>query len=217
MSQARLQSKRWELCETHADKTWRWVVEYENYVQVSSCGDVMLHARPRSHGRLESFDPPRLLHQRTWDGYWAVDMGAWCPLWKQRFDRWVKPTKMVTLKVHLMVLRAFLGEPPFADMEAGHLDGNPRNPHLENLYWVTKLENQFHRHGHGTCRCGTQPCIHRPGQPAAAYSHHERIGAICEAIRNSESPDAVAAQLGYYPSAVRYICRTKKQKALRNH
>lgn len=54
--------------------------------------------------------------------------------------------------VHTLVLEAFVGPRP-EGYEAAHLDGNPENPELTNLKWVTHIENQSHRIQHGThCR-----------------------------------------------------------------
>jgi hypothetical protein len=107
----------------------------------------MLYATPSPQGPRPMF-PPRLFPQRTWEGYWTVEIRA--PFHTGRKHSY---------KVHLLVLRAFLGDPPHEDMEGAHLDGNPQNPHVTNLQWVTRKENQLQRHWHGTCPCKIQPCM----------------------------------------------------------
>jgi hypothetical protein len=54
-----------------------------------------------------------------------------------------------THRVHVLVLSAFSGRPPFADAEAAHNDGDKRNCRLTNLRWSTSLENaaDVARHG----------------------------------------------------------------------
>lgn len=45
--------------------------------------------------------------------------------------------------VHRLVLEAFVGPCP-EGCECNHKDGDPKNNHLENLEWVTALENMRH-------------------------------------------------------------------------
>ena len=45
-----------------------------------------------------------------------------------------------SVHVHVMVLRAFVGEVP-SGMECRHLDGDPSNNHLANLAWGTRGDN----------------------------------------------------------------------------
>lgn len=54
---------------------------------------------------------------------------------------------------HRLVLEAFVGPCP-AGMQCGHLDGNSSNNRVDNLKWITALENQSHRKIHGTYFCG---------------------------------------------------------------
>lgn len=63
--------------------------------------------------------------------------------------------RRATPYVHQLVAQAFLGPPPNG-CEVGHLDGSRDNNRVENLAWVTKHENQMHRHGHGTFRLGRE-------------------------------------------------------------
>lgn len=53
------------------------------------------------------------------------------------------------MPVHRLVLKAFIGEPP-AGFECAHLNGNPIDNNLENLKWVSKAENAYHKKIHGT-------------------------------------------------------------------
>lgn len=58
-----------------------------------------------------------------------------------------------TKKVHHLVLDAFVGPRP-PGHECAHLDGNPCNPWLDNLAWVTPTDNHAHKRRHGTNRDG---------------------------------------------------------------
>jgi len=58
--------------------------------------------------------------------------------------------KKVLQYVHRLVLFAFFGPPPFENYECAHLDGVRSNSRLENLQWVSPLENASHRRIHGT-------------------------------------------------------------------
>lgn len=58
-----------------------------------------------------------------------------------------KPTMF---RVHALVLRTFVGEPPSPGHVVAHIDGNPGNNRLANLRWVTRAENTFAKVPHGT-------------------------------------------------------------------
>lgn len=47
---------------------------------------------------------------------------------------------------HRAVLIAFVGAPPTDEHQANHKDGDKHNNHIDNLEWVTPLENQRHRY-----------------------------------------------------------------------
>lgn len=51
--------------------------------------------------------------------------------------------------VHRLVLEEFVGPCP-EGFQCAHLDGNPQNNKLENLKWVSPLENSSHKIFHGT-------------------------------------------------------------------
>ena len=57
-------------------------------------------------------------------------------------------------KAHRLVMDAFGPPAPSEDHEVAHIDGNPLNPHISNLKWVTRLENMSHTPMHGTYRKG---------------------------------------------------------------
>lgn len=49
--------------------------------------------------------------------------------------------EIATVRVHRIVAMAFHGEPPTKEHVVDHIDTNKRNNRLENLRWVTRLEN----------------------------------------------------------------------------
>jgi DNA-binding phage protein len=58
------------------------------------------------------------------------------------------PDKPRTVKVHRLVLMAFVGPSP-ASTETCHEDGNPANNRLTNLRWGTRKDNARDRRRHG--------------------------------------------------------------------
>lgn len=55
--------------------------------------------------------------------------------------------------VHRLVLETFVGPCP-EGLQCAHLNGDPQDNRLENLQWVTVLENCWHKDAHGTMRWG---------------------------------------------------------------
>ena len=56
-----------------------------------------------------------------------------------------------TIRIHRLVLEAFLGPSPVG-YETNHRDGNKSNNSIENLEWVTPLENRKHATLNGLSR-----------------------------------------------------------------
>ena len=112
---------------------WLPVVGFEDLYQISNTGLV----QTIKNGHLKT---PQILRY----GHHAV------LLWKGN-----KPKMM---KVHRMVLFAFVGPPPRGH-QCRHLDGNAANNCVENLAWGTQTQNQKDRATHGTSnrgeRCAT--------------------------------------------------------------
>ena len=96
-------------------ETWKYIPGYEGQYQVSTLGNVrsfVLH----KEGRLRALTKAKKGHV------------------------WVNLGRGTNFTVHTLVLRAFVGEPPFG-MECCHNDGNPSNNALYNLRWDTRAEN----------------------------------------------------------------------------
>lgn len=69
-----------------------------------------------------------------------------------------KKNKQSVIRIHKLVLEAFVGKKPDG-MECCHNDGNPFNNHISNLRWDTPKNNHADKVKHGTTnrgeRCGT--------------------------------------------------------------
>lgn len=60
--------------------------------------------------------------------------------------------KQKCMRVHRLVLLAFIGPPAESDFEACHVNGNSRDNRLENLRWDTVKANRHDKRTHGTIR-----------------------------------------------------------------
>jgi len=52
--------------------------------------------------------------------------------------------------VHNLICKLFHGNKKSANQQCGHLDGNKHNNKANNLKWVTRKENCYHKKIHGT-------------------------------------------------------------------
>lgn len=109
-----------------------------------------------------------------------------------------KGNKCKLMKVHRLVLFAFVGAPP-EKHECCHNDGNPKNNHLSNLRWDTAAANQADRVKHGTSNRGER-C-------AAAKLTTEQVIAI---RADSRLQRIIAAEYGVRESAISRIKAGKR-------
>jgi hypothetical protein len=118
-------------------ETWQPVLGYEGLYEVSDRG------RVRSLPRTIYLDNG---HTRRWSGKTLIghrrDSGY------REFALYLDK-KVKVRNVHQLVLEAFVGPRPLGK-EVAHKDGNPSNSVLQNLKWVTKVENHSDRLRHGT-------------------------------------------------------------------
>lgn len=110
-------------------ETWKPVVGFEGLYEVSD------------HGRVKTVKTDRIKRptQSPKDGRLSVLL-------------WIE-NKCKMLKVHRLVLFAFVGPPP-EKHECCHGDGNPQNNLIGNLRWDTASANQADRVKHGTSNRG---------------------------------------------------------------
>lgn len=101
-------------------KVWLPVVGYEGRYEVSDRGDV------------RSLLTNRILKQ-------MIDKKGY-----PRVSLYGVNTKK-TLRVHLLVLEAFVGARPNADVEGCHYDDDKSNNQVDNLRWGTRSDNAHDR------------------------------------------------------------------------
>lgn len=102
---------------------WKVIDGFPDY-EVSSLGRVLSHKSQRV-----------LKGGRDKNGYPFVEMSC--------------GKKMKQIKVHVLVLTAFLGPRPLG-MVSGHADGSKSNNVISNLNWITPKKNAEDRWDHGT-------------------------------------------------------------------
>lgn len=107
---------------------WKDVIGYEGLYQVSSFGNVRALPRERIANGGIYISKQKLLKACTDCGYKKV------VLTKDGFRS--------TKKVHRLVASAFLGDNP--NLCVNHIDFNKSNNNLNNLEWVSVLENVRH-------------------------------------------------------------------------
>ena len=118
--------------------------------------------------------------------------------------------------VHRAVARAFHGEPPTADHDAAHNDGNCINNRMENLRWATKKENMADKILHGTSLHGRiRPDLSYPGEesPHAKLTNIQVIE-IRNRRANGESFRRIASDYGVTAANVLSIVQRKSWKHL---
>lgn len=113
-------------------EVWKPVVSWEGIYEVSTLGRIRrLLDSPKTY-------VGKILKPATDAGYQKVCL-------KQ------KP-RVQSIRVHRVVTLAFLGSPPSASHEVNHKDGDKSNNALDNLEYVTPLENVRHAERHGLSR-----------------------------------------------------------------
>ena len=119
-------------------EVWRDVASYEGEYRVSNLGRVRSLSRTVAHkgnGFMRVHE--RILKQTIVMEYPTVWLGS-------------GHQRGIRVKVHRLVLEAFVGPCPDG-MEARHFpDRNPMNNRLGNLNWGTKLDNAVDKQAHGT-------------------------------------------------------------------
>lgn len=119
-------------------EVWKSIDEYDGYYKVSNLGRVksIKRAINRADGSVRTFRGciRKLLLNRY--GYPVVYI---------TYGNRLKPK---LLSVHRLVAQAFIPN-PFKKETVNHIDGNPSNNNVENLEWMTGLENIRHAYKNG--------------------------------------------------------------------
>lgn len=107
---------------------WKDIKGYEGLYQVSNLGNVKSLSRKVCNYRGCHISKEKILRPGVHQGYERVVLTK----------NGIRSTK----KVHRLVATAFLGEEK--DLSVNHIDSNRSNNRIENLEWVTHLENIQH-------------------------------------------------------------------------
>lgn len=95
-----------------------------------------------------------------------------------------------TVKVHVLVARAFLGPGP-TGQEVRHRDGDRRNPRLSNLIYGTKSENAYDRVTHGNhINANKTHCVKGhlfDGQNTYTTPRGQRVCKICRRVKGRQN------------------------------
>lgn len=114
-------------------ENWKQIKGYEGLYEVSDTGKV------RRDGRLIKGYP-----NNRGRGYWCIDL--------------CKEGKRKRFTAHKLVAQAFLPKVPGKN-QVNHIDGNPKNNHINNLEWVTNQENTIHAYNKGLNSKALKICI----------------------------------------------------------
>jgi len=98
-----------------------------------------------------------------------------------------------TRYVHVLVLRAFCGAPPFPGFEVCHNDGDRANNALTNLRWGSRQDNTDDRIRHGRQQRGTRVRTTRLTEA--------EVLKMREACRRGQSTRSLAREYGISNSA----------------
>lgn len=107
--------------------------------------------------------------------------------------------------VHRLVLESFVGPCP-EKHECCHIDGNPANNSLANLYWGTRHQNIADRDRHGQ--------LYRGEKHKSAILKDADVLAIRQRVANGESPTRIARDYRVTESAIRAAASGKNFKHL---
>lgn len=151
-------------------ETWRAITGWEGLYEVSDLG------------RVRRSDTQRIKVQSDDKGYRRVGLCG-------------PGRKQVSRLVHRLVLTAFRGLPP-EHHDGGHLDGDRANNCLSNLAWVSRADNQLHRHAHGSALWG---------EAAPRSKLSARTVAEIRALRDIVPPSELAQRYGVGRSTIQKI------------
>ena len=117
--------------QDYALKTFRPVIGWEGFYEVSNLGEVRSLPRVirRSDGTVQTFPGKPLKAMVSNNGYLVVRLS--------------RPEQRKTARVHRLVATAFLPNPG-ALPEVNHIDGVKTNPRFDNLEWCTSSQNRHH-------------------------------------------------------------------------
>lgn len=158
------------------EESWLPVPDYESSYEVSDHGQVRRIAPGHSATVGYILKP-----MPTAKGYLRVILAP-------------QPGTTVGRRVHLLVLRAFVGPAPTGH-EANHRDGDKTNNHVSNLEWVTRAENMRH-----AFRNGLQQPVR--GEQHGMHKLTRAQAVAIRALRGQEPSRLTASRFGISKSTV---------------
>ncbi|MCB4860769.1 NUMOD4 motif-containing HNH endonuclease [Sphingobium sp. PNB] len=144
-------------------EVWMPVPNYENRYEVSNLG------------RVRNSETLKILRSGVNRGYAHVAL-------------YHAPGESKTQYIHVLVLRAFCGPPPFPGAEGCHNNGDRQNNALTNLRWGSRQENVDDRGRHGRTRFGT-------GQRCAKLNE-DQVRAMRQSYRSGKGTHTLAREYG---------------------
>jgi len=111
--------------------------------------------------------------------------------------------------VHRLVLSAFKGEPEGTKNEAHHIDANTSNNHIDNLMWVTRLENA--RYVPTENRRVAKKTLGN-GRKVSETKHSAKYPEVARMHREGFKVYEIATQLDIAYSTTQQIIRTLRER-----
>jgi hypothetical protein len=117
------------------DEIWKPIDGYEGYYEISSCGRVKTVERkvynPGVLGDGCYRTVPEIIRKpNIMKGYHCIALR--------------KDNKVKVFRIHRLVIEHFAEKQPSKEHQVNHIDGDKSNNCIENLEWVTPLENTEH-------------------------------------------------------------------------
>lgn len=176
-----------------SSEEWRPVPGYEDRYEVSSHGRVRsigFYAKNRWGG--QNWHPPRVFANLVIKprGYRAVHLSN-------------GDGTRTRHKVHRLMLRAFVGEPPSGKPDGLHEDDDPANNYLDNLRWGNQSENTYDSIGNGLHfqagkkRCALGHLLVAPNLAASGVKRNQRACLACRRTHSAHDHDAAALTRGH--------------------
>lgn len=114
-------------------------------------------------------------------------------------------SRSLTVSIHPIVARAFIGPPPTPAHEVSHRDGNKLNNRWTNLEWLTRQGNVAHADSLGLRRLDN--FVLKGEKNRQAKLRNKDIPSIRRSLKSGVRVSAIAKQYGVSSSAITLIER----------
>lgn len=125
---------------------WREIKEYKGYYEVSNLGRFRSMNRTviRKDGRRVFYEGKIINGTISRDGYIDVKLS--------------KNGKSETRKLHRLIAQTFIPMDDYTNLEVNHIDYNRMNNKIDNLEWVSHIDNVRHSSKNGNYKGNTEGC-----------------------------------------------------------